>query len=442
MRGYRMVLVMPEQPLARAAAVDDGLRRASSSSTPKTGRHGRRARHRREDARRRQGHHPRPVRQSRQSARALPRHGARDLARHRGRDHALRVRDGHDRHDHGRVALPQGEEPGHPDRRRAAGRRRVDPGHPQMARGLPAEDLRRHARRPHRVGHAGGRRGDDAPAGARGRHLRRHLVGRRAARWRCASRARCATRRSCSSCAIAATATCPPACSRRDSRRWCPILVFDIETRARRRRACAGSTTCRASSTTTAWLDVVAQQRRAGDGQRFPAARICSASSPSRARCATTTACACGRSASPTTPSPSSSAASSTASRSYTPQLVSWNGSGFDLPVLHYRALIHGVAAPLATGTGATTTATSSSTTTSAASTRGTSTSWTCSRGYQPRASAPLDAMARLCGFPGKLGMDGSEVAAAVAARRDRRRPQLLRDRRRQHATRSTSASG
>jgi predicted PolB exonuclease-like 3'-5' exonuclease len=33
---------------------------------------------------------------------------------------------------------------------------------------------------------------------------------------------------------------------------------------------------------------------------------------------------------------------------------------------------------------------------------------------YQPRASAGLDAMARLCGFPGKLGMDGSEVNAAV----------------------------
>ncbi len=29
----------------------------------------------------------------------------------------------------------------------------------------------------------------------------------------------------------------------------------------------------------------------------------------------------------------------------YTPQLVSWNGGGFDLPVLHYRSLIHGVAA-------------------------------------------------------------------------------------------------
>ena len=30
----------------------------------------------------------------------------------------------------------------------------------------------------------------------------------------------------------------------------------------------------------------------------------------------------------------------------YTPQLVSWNGSGFDMPVLHYRGLIHAVRAP------------------------------------------------------------------------------------------------
>ena len=29
----------------------------------------------------------------------------------------------------------------------------------------------------------------------------------------------------------------------------------------------------------------------------------------------------------------------------FTPQLVSWNGGGFDLPVLHHRAMIHGVAA-------------------------------------------------------------------------------------------------
>ena len=30
----------------------------------------------------------------------------------------------------------------------------------------------------------------------------------------------------------------------------------------------------------------------------------------------------------------------------YSPTLVSWNGGGFDLPVLHYRALLHGVSAP------------------------------------------------------------------------------------------------
>ena len=30
----------------------------------------------------------------------------------------------------------------------------------------------------------------------------------------------------------------------------------------------------------------------------------------------------------------------------FTPQVVSWNGGGFDLPVLHYRGLIHGVVAP------------------------------------------------------------------------------------------------
>jgi predicted PolB exonuclease-like 3'-5' exonuclease len=29
----------------------------------------------------------------------------------------------------------------------------------------------------------------------------------------------------------------------------------------------------------------------------------------------------------------------------YSPQLVSWNGGGFDLPVLHYRSLVHGIVA-------------------------------------------------------------------------------------------------
>jgi predicted PolB exonuclease-like 3'-5' exonuclease len=57
----------------------------------------------------------------------------------------------------------------------------------------------------------------------------------------------------------------------------------------------------------------------------------------------------------------------------FTPQIVSWNGGGFDLPVLHYRGLIHGVVAPrywdLGDGDYATA-ATSSGTTTSAAITR------------------------------------------------------------------------
>ena len=100
----------------------------------------------------------------------------------------------------------------------------------------------------------------------------------------------------------------------------------------------------------------------------------------------------------------------------HVPQLVSWNGGGFDLPVLHYRGLRHGAVADRY---------------------------WCLGEGggpddrefkynnyinryhmrhldlmdllamYQPRASAPLDAMAKLCGFPGKMGMDGSQVFQA-----------------------------
>ena len=113
----------------------------------------------------------------------------------------------------------------------------------------------------------------------------------------------------------------------------------------------------------------------------------------------------------------------------YTPQLVSWNGGGFDLPVLESSGADPRRGRGQDSGTGATTTASSSSTT-------------TCSRYhtrhldlmdvlamYQPRATAGLDAMARLCGFPGKVGMDGSEVAAAYRAGKDRRHPTLLRNR-------------
>ena len=94
------------------------------------------------------------------------------------------------------------------------------------------------------------------------------------------------------------------------------------------------------------------------------------------------------------------------------PQLVSWNGGGFDLPVLHYRALRHGVVASKYWDMGD----------------DDREFKWNNYSGryhlrhldlmdllamYQPRASAPLDAMAKLCGFPGKLGMDGSQVFEA-----------------------------
>ena len=93
----------------------------------------------------------------------------------------------------------------------------------------------------------------------------------------------------------------------------------------------------------------------------------------------------------------------------HVPQLVSWNGGGFDLPVLHYRGLRHGVVASQYWDMGE----------------DDRDFKWNNYIGryhtrhldlmdllamYQPRASAPLDAMARLCGFPGKLGMDGAAV--------------------------------
>lgn len=105
----------------------------------------------------------------------------------------------------------------------------------------------------------------------------------------------------------------------------------------------------------------------------------------------------------------------------YTPQLVSWNGGGFDLPVMHYRSLIHGVTAARYWDTG--------------------EGDFHDSRDFrynnyinryhsrhtdlmdvlamfQARANAPLDQLAKLIGFPGKMGMDGSQVWTAFCAGR------------------------
>lgn len=93
----------------------------------------------------------------------------------------------------------------------------------------------------------------------------------------------------------------------------------------------------------------------------------------------------------------------------YRPQLVSWNGSGFDLPVLHYRALMHGVSAPTYWDVGH----------------FDNNSKWNnyLSRfqwqhidlmdvlaGFQARTNAPLNDIAKLCGAPGKLTTDGGDV--------------------------------
>lgn len=94
------------------------------------------------------------------------------------------------------------------------------------------------------------------------------------------------------------------------------------------------------------------------------------------------------------------------------PTLVSWNGCGFDLPVLHYRALLHGISAPTYWESGD----------------NQQSFRWNnyLSRfharhldlmdviaGYQNKAFAPLDEIATMLGFPGKMGMSGAHVWGA-----------------------------
>jgi len=96
----------------------------------------------------------------------------------------------------------------------------------------------------------------------------------------------------------------------------------------------------------------------------------------------------------------------------FTPQLVSWNGSGFDLPVLVQRGLIHGVSAHRFWDQGEDDRDFKWNNYLSRYHTRHFDLMDVLSL-YQGRALAPLDDMAKLCGFPGKLGMDGSQVWSA-----------------------------
>ncbi|NBT34409.1 MAG: 3'-5' exonuclease [Betaproteobacteria bacterium] len=93
----------------------------------------------------------------------------------------------------------------------------------------------------------------------------------------------------------------------------------------------------------------------------------------------------------------------------YTPQLVSWNGSGFDAPVLHHRALIHGVSAPQYWDQGEHNRDFKYNNYLSRYHSRHLDLMDVLS-GYSGRAGAPLDGLSQVCGLPGKLGEDGAQV--------------------------------
>ncbi len=93
----------------------------------------------------------------------------------------------------------------------------------------------------------------------------------------------------------------------------------------------------------------------------------------------------------------------------WSPTLVSWNGGGFDLPVLHYRSLLHGVKAPRYWETGEDDSAFRWNNYLNRFHWRHLDLMDVLS-GYQGRAVAPLDDISTLLGLPGKLGMRGSQV--------------------------------
>ncbi len=101
----------------------------------------------------------------------------------------------------------------------------------------------------------------------------------------------------------------------------------------------------------------------------------------------------------------------------YTPDLVSWNGGGFDLPVLHYRALKHGIRAPRYWEAGDGDRDFKWNNYQSRYHRRHTDVMDVLAN-YNNRAFAKLDEIAVMLGFPGKLGMSGANVQEAFQAGR------------------------
>lgn len=95
----------------------------------------------------------------------------------------------------------------------------------------------------------------------------------------------------------------------------------------------------------------------------------------------------------------------------YTPTLVSWNGSAFDLPVLHYRTLLHGIVANRYWESGEHDNTFKFNNYINRYHARHLDLMDILSA-YQQKAFAKLDEIATLLGFPGKMGMSGEEVYA------------------------------
>ena len=93
----------------------------------------------------------------------------------------------------------------------------------------------------------------------------------------------------------------------------------------------------------------------------------------------------------------------------YGPDLVSWNGAGFDLPVLHYRALKHGIQAPRYWEVGDNDRDYRYNNYLSRFHWRHVDLMDVLS-GFQIRGRAGLDQVAVMLGYPGKLGMSGDKV--------------------------------
>jgi hypothetical protein len=93
----------------------------------------------------------------------------------------------------------------------------------------------------------------------------------------------------------------------------------------------------------------------------------------------------------------------------YTPELVSWNGTGFDLPVLHYRSLAAGIQATRYWEVGDQDREFRYNNYLGRFHWRHMDLMDILS-GYQGRARASLEDMAALLGLPGKLGFSGDKV--------------------------------